>query len=803
MPVSPSGASPATRPDPTRVLEDIKRIALERLSGLPGQLYAPVEQALANAASKAEDARTPQVLYQSQAALWVLRQHHAAHLMRYRQQVAEGFEQFRLVRSGAEESAPLGLIDESQIDMHLAGQSLAEALDKRHGVVLHSIDERLRVLSRVLGIEPPGNPVSPARLATAFVETLSDEQVPETLRGLLFRHYESALEEVLGEIYAAVDARLAQAGYGAAASVGAPPPPAPAPPPPPGAWPQPAPHPGLPGWDGGSAGGYGQPGAAEWSGGAAAAGGHAGAAGAGGGAGGAGGAGPGGVSGQGGAGSAAGAGASGGGGAGGGSGAATAGAGAPTSAELGELRQLLHAWREGEIERRRNSPERDDDAAAARELRMEEVFSVASLLQAEPPDVFARALAGAGSLAEVIREQLNDGSRRLGLDPEKVRLSLHGEDAIDLVALLFDSVFRSQQLQDRARRLYARLVLPYVKVALTDQQMFVEPEHPARRLFDAITEAVAGNRGETPQERELLERATAASQQVVAEYNEDVAIFETAHAELDSLLRQQRRRVELQAERAAKATYGRERLGAARARADEVVARRLAAPPLTPPVAEFLSTTWRHHLVQVALRDAEGQAWPEAVKLGDELVEADRIAAEGRGGELARHLLSIEPALTACLASSGLDSSAAEHGIATLVRGLVYPGARRDLRPPPPAGQDEDAQERGLWIAGGTGKLRFDPEVAKELAELPVDTWLRVTDIRGEAVDAKIAWISPLTARRLLVNRRGMRVLVASVEELASLVAAGRLQSGVEPTPFEQAMQHVRQQLDGLAGTRD
>ncbi|WP_036140230.1 DUF1631 family protein, partial [Novilysobacter defluvii] len=138
--------------------------------------------------------------------------------------------------------------------------------------------------------------------------------------------------------------------------------------------------------------------------------------------------------------------------------------------------------------------------------------------------------------------------------------------AIDLVALLFDSVFRSQQLQDRARRLYARLVLPYVKVALTDQQMFVEPEHPARRLFDAITEAVAGNRGETPQERELLERATAASQRVVAEYNEDLAIFETAHAELDSLLRQQRRRVELQAERAAKATYGRERLGAARAR---------------------------------------------------------------------------------------------------------------------------------------------------------------------------------------------------------------------------------------------
>ena len=784
------------RPDPTRVLEDIKRIALERLGGLPGQLYPPIEQALALAAGKADDARTPQVLYQSQAALWVLRQHHAAHLMRFRQQVAEGFEEFRVARARDREDAPLGLIDESQIDMHLAAQSLAEALDKNHGATLHSIEERLRVLARVLGIDPPGNPVSPARLATAFVETLSDEQVPETLRSLLFRHYEGALGEVLEDLYASVDARLAQAGYGAAMRAGAAPPPAPPPPPPPEGWVAPAVHPAAPGW-GGAAGGQDYPDGSAWGGpaGSGSPGGYAG-------------------GGQPGAGSAPAAGRSGYGAGGAADGAGAAGAsatqgwggasaGVPNAGELGELRQLLRAWREGEIERRDREPGDQAHASGkARELRLEEVFSVASLLQAEPPDVFARALAGSGSLAEVIREQLNDGSRRLGLDPERVRLSLHEQDAIDLVALLFDSLFRSQQLQDRARRLYARLVLPYVKVALTDQQMFVEPDHPARRLFDAITEAVAGNRGETPQERELLDRATVASQRVVAEYNEDVAIFETAHAELDSLLRQQRRRVELQAERAAKATYGRERLGAARTRADETVARRLAAPPLTPAVAEFLSTTWRHHLIQVGLREGTGgEAWPEAVKLGNELVEADRIASEGRGGELARHLLSIEPGLTACLASSGLDSSAAEHGMAMLVKGLVYPAAGRDLHPPPPMEGDEDAQERSLWVAGGSDTLRFDREQAERMGELPVDTWLRVTDRRGEAVDAKIAWVSPLTSRRLLVNRRGMRVLVASPEELASLVAAGRLQLGVEPTPFEQAMQHVRRQLDEAAGT--
>src|SRR5690606_8335125 len=131
---------------------------------------------------------------------------------------------------------------------------------------------------------------------------------------------------------------------------------------------------------------------------------------------------------------------------------------APTPAELVELRSMLHAWREGVLRGTAgpmHAPGQPAQPAATtrREMRVDEVVSVASLLQAEPSDVFARALAGSGRLAGVIREQLSDGSRRLGLDPEGIRFSLDEEDAIDLVALLFDSLFQSHQLQDRARRL--------------------------------------------------------------------------------------------------------------------------------------------------------------------------------------------------------------------------------------------------------------------------------------------------------------------------------------------------------------
>ena len=77
-----------------------------------------------------------------------------------------------------------------------------------------------------------------------------------------------------------------------------------------------------------------------------------------------------------------------------------------------------------------------------------------------------------------------------------------------------------------------------------------------------------------------------------------------------------------------------------------------------------------------------------------------------------------------------------------------------------------------------------------------------LTNAEGETTAAKVAWVSPLTSRYLLVNRRGLRVLVASAEELAALASANRLAIGAERTAFDEAMRQVRRHLDRGTGTR-
>ena len=729
----------ATRTDPLRVLEEIQRLAVEQLGGLPSALFSQLTEDATNLTAEPAE----RLQFVDQAALRVLRQRHATHVMNFRQEIARGFDEFRARRLRNVPNLPLVLVDEHQLEFHLAGQRLAEAIQQRYPRPLEMMEGRLRALAIELRLPPAANPIGAMRLTSAFLQTFSEEQISHAMRVLMFRQYEQELARVLGDLYAKVNTLLSSSGY---AVIDAERPPS-------GSFVNSRDNTsGVPGnryeredrRDHGS---------------------HAPAA-----------------------------------------GSAARTADAPTPNELSQLRSMLHAWREGVLNGdtvdpahapRRPMPPR-------REMRVEEVISVASLLQSEPTDPFARALAGSGRLADVIRDQLNDGSRRLGLNPDQIRFSVDEEDAIDLIALLFDSLFQSHRLQERARRLYARLVLPFVKVALTDQSLFVQTAHPARRLLDAITEACAGNNAETPQERELLARAAAASQRIVAEYNEDLAIFEVAHAELDALLQQQRRRIEMQEERAAKATSGRERLSHAREQADAILAQLLATSPLSRAVADFLVTPWRHHLVQTLLREGEGaERHAEALALGDALVAADRLAADGDGHALAQHMLALEPAIVACLASSGLDSSAAEHGLAVLVKGLAYPHTPRELHPLPPSqANHEDLEERGLWLAGGTDTVPHDPALAERMRQLQPGDWLQLVDVNGENASAKVAWVSPLTARRLLVNRRGVRVLVASAEELAALAGDGRLVLGGEPTAFDEAMRHVRQQLDRAVGQR-
>ncbi|KTF41430.1 DUF1631 domain-containing protein [Xanthomonas translucens] len=485
--------------------------------------------------------------------------------------------------------------------------------------------------------------------------------------------------------------------------------------------------------------------------------------------------------------------------------------GHPQSAETGASQQgmVLEALHEL-LQQTRSARENAIAAASAavgqqRSLSQREMISVLSLLQATPSATLRAAIGDDGeSLAQRLKSEVLSNATQFGVDPTHARLDPVDEDAIDLVGMLFDVMLDERDLEGRSREMIERLVVPFVKVALLDRRMFVQKTHPARRLLNALAEACEGNTGESPAERVLMGKVEEIIERLVADFNENLAIFLTLEEEFRDFLAQHRRRIEIAERRAAETQRGQEKLELARQRAEaELQLRlRLQGAPLPQALEDFLRQPWQHHLTMAVLREGEdGAGVRDALALADGLLEE---AAEAR-----RHIVG-KPWLQAwqgplhkVFASVGLHAEAAAAAINALHDTLqavaeLRPELERPLPelpqvalPQPPL---QEAQPVEVTAAETTED--YDNADADRFRAMPIGTWLDFIDRDGKVQTGKLSWVSPISARLLFVNRRGVRFCVVSPEELAVMVRLGRLRSHINDGAFDSAMQGVIDRLD-------
>ncbi|HYG07336.1 MAG TPA: DUF1631 domain-containing protein, partial [Stenotrophomonas sp.] len=473
----------------------------------------------------------------------------------------------------------------------------------------------------------------------------------------------------------------------------------------------------------------------------------------------------------------------------------------PEGHPAGNQGMLLEALHEL-LQQTRNVRDSATSAASAavgqqRPLSQREMMSVLSLLQATPSATLNAAMGDEGeSLAQRLKSEVLSSATRLGVDPASARLDPMDEDAIDLVGMLFDVMLDERDLEGRSRELIGRLVVPFVKVAMLDRKMFVQKTHPARRLLNSLAEACEGNAGDSPAERVLMGKVEEIIERLVAEFNENLAIFLTLEEEFRDFLAQHRRRIEIAERRAAETQRGQEKLELARTRAQQELDRRVD-DTLPQAVQDFLRQPWLHHLTMSILRDGEdGQAVAEAMTLADGVLEE---VAEARRHIIGKPWLQAwEPALQKVFASVGLHGDAALVAIGALHDTLqAVAEARPELEkalpelpqvslPQPPA-----AETAAVELGADPALEDFDNADADRFRQMAIGTWLDFVDKDGKVQAGKLSWVSPISSRLLFVNRRGVRFCVASPEELAVMVRLGRLRAHVNDGAFDSAMQGV------------
>lgn len=641
----------------------------------------------------------------------------------------------------------LSLLPESELEQQLATNLTAEAITRIHGNQLDELAGRLARMVGVAKLEADDNPLSAHALAGAIGAAHTGIDLPDDVRMVLFKYYERELIHDLRDLLTDINARLEAAGFRSDKAT-----------PKPAQKPKPKPDYVPPA----TADGY-APAASDYM---------------------------------------------------------PSGADAPEAAAAEDravfevLQQLLHAWRPAQAGGGQQGG-RQTGGAGQRPLAANEMMSLLSLMQSSVPQAVNEALERPEvSLAALLKNEVLRGASRIGLPPEDVSISQADEDAVDLVGMLFDVMFDERDFEQSARTMISRLVVPFVKAAVMDRRLFLYKTHPARRLLNSLAEAVEGNRGEGPQERELLQKAENTVDRLIAEFNEDLAIFETLEQELRQFLEQHRRRVELAERRAAEAQRGQERLEQARDLAKVELEQRTRGLDPTPAMRDFLERNWTHHLSMIALREGpDSGSWQTALTVADRLLSL--LPKPGDPAE------AIEPAVQAMrepietvLASSGIIGEAAQdvmHGLAESLQRRARGQAPAPAEVPAHAAQDDkvvqmpdrrsavaaalsDLKPR-LEVVGGKADIEVSHSDVEQMRQIKIGTWIHIAGEDGKHHPVKLSWISPISSRLMFVNRRGVRVLVASVEELAAMKQAGNLLVREQEQVFDQVLHRVMGKL--------
>jgi hypothetical protein len=675
----------------------------------------------------------------------------------------------------------LSLVDDESLDLQLAHESFVETVSRRYRAAIEALDQRL---SLVLGVAPLGlkMPLSADVMATAASAGIQGFEVEAAIRGLAFRHFEEALEKVLQPVLKDLNGWLAAAGV--------------------------LPHlvvPDVeerrrPGSKAGSADDDDDDDAQERPV-----------------------AGPPGPE----------------------TVAPVRSGGGPEDRAMFEtlvgLLQNLNAQRA----QTQGGGGGGAPVPAGKPMESMQTISVLDMLQREPPpDVLAALGSGGGSLAEVLKRQVSQGAQRLGINKDESHLAPAEETAVDLVGNLFDVMARERPYSEVAKPMLGRMVMPFTKAAVMDPELFVQPEHPARKLLNTVSEACEDNLGESVQERELLGHVEQAIEQLNAQFDNDLAPFEAIEKNLSGQMASHRRRVGLAERREAEAQRGQERLELARGRASDALQGCLHGREMPAAIREFLVGHWQHHLTMVALRHPEDSpAWRDAVSVARPWLDYCDMASLGEPIPKDR-LEALRPATATALGSSGVHGQAAdlifdgmshaltewaEHGGELPVTAAAEPAITpAESRFAPTSEQRPSAESLAAPVAAVTAVSgessstivplmkpadariaptdalqamlaeKQEPPTEEELAEmraLPMNVWLQLPKSANELQVVKLSWVSGISGLMMFVNRRGARVLVASPAEMALWKRQGRVLLFERNAPVDQAMAQVVDRL--------
>lgn len=358
---------------------------------------------------------------------------------------------------------------------------------------------------------------------------------------------------------------------------------------------------------------------------------------------------------------------------------------------------------------------------------------------------------------------------------------------MDVIALLFDYIFRDPSIPESLRQLFGRLQVPILKAALLDRAFFSDKSHPARLLLDHLADAAIGADDNHEYGVAIRELAAGVVDELCRDFEIDLAAFARADRRVADFVELERERLKAATSKDIETARSIEAGDVDRAEVRILIRERLAGLAVPFDVHSFIETTWADYLTMLRGRDGnDSPAYLDAVETIDNLLWS--ITAKERNAQKTR-LAKMVPRLIGSL-RKGVLAMRVEPARANPFFEAIYALHVAAISPRARAAGDASAS-----LPSESASRVVD--VHDFVGDIAVGTWVSFTVEDGATHAARLTWVSPLRGRYIFASHTPARILRFTAEELAHELGTGRAKVIVEPVPlFDRA---VSTALDKLA----
>lgn len=339
--------------------------------------------------------------------------------------------------------------------------------------------------------------------------------------------------------------------------------------------------------------------------------------------------------------------------------------------------------------------------------------------------------------------------------------------AIDTLAMIFESIFANPALPDTLKAVISSLQITLLKVAMKDSSLFANEQHPARLVIDRMGQAVLGLPSDVSARHPVCARLFEIATRLRSENTSDMAAFEKAGAQLDTLLAERGATIVEATKPYLPLIEQLERGDDAASQVRPAIEKFIATNP-PKVIRNFIEQSGRQLLQAVWLDHGEQSSeWQESLALIDDLLWTIQPKADSDERKtLARRLPDILKRLRAGMKRVGLSPEAESAFLDE-----CFELQTRALRALPAAVVSDDPSAgffpSGIFAPASapiSGELRvgeavlatldfaeFQPAPARHLPCKEGD-WLEFLMPNGEKRVARVCHISPTSQRMLLIN---------------------------------------------------